>query len=108
MAIKGPTIEELAELAGRLNLRLTTADLESFRGLMEPMIASYSRLDEMVEPMPAIRADRSGYPVRGVESTGSSRRGGWCHIPARPRSSLHSTIWDRWRGAPPTARCYSK
>ena len=37
MAIKAPTIEELAEFARKLNLRLTTADLESFRRLMEQM-----------------------------------------------------------------------
>ncbi len=73
MAIKGPMIEELAELARRLNLRLTMADLESFRRLMEPTIAAYSRLDELVEPMPAVKYARTvGYrPESGENPLGA-------------------------------------
>ena len=87
MEIKAPTIDEVAELARRLNLTLTAADLESFRRLMEPMEA-YARLEEMVEPMPAVSYPRAaGYRPEA----GENPLGAWywrCEIKGAPDGPL--------------------
>ncbi|MCZ6875029.1 MAG: amidase [bacterium] len=50
MAVKRPSIEELADIAQGYALSLTEQDLESFQGLMSGVLASYARLDELTEP----------------------------------------------------------
>jgi amidase len=60
--IKRPTLEELADIADYYNLSVTPEDLESFQGLMEPSLASYSRLDALTEPSLPVKYPRSpGY-----------------------------------------------
>jgi len=59
MAVTIPTVGDLAQMADRLSLSVTTADLESFRGLMANSIASYARLDELIEPGIPVKYPRS-------------------------------------------------
>ena len=50
MAVKHPTIDDLADIATGYGLELTDEDLESFQGLMGEVLESYARLDELTEP----------------------------------------------------------
>ncbi len=59
MAVKPPTLDDLARIAAGYSLSLTPQDLESFRGLMEGMLASYARLDELTEPTLPVKYPRS-------------------------------------------------
>lgn len=63
MPVKNPTLDELERIARSYHLNLTAQDLESFRRLMGPTIASYARLDQLTEPtLPAIKYPRgAGY-----------------------------------------------
>ena len=51
MAVKTPTLDDLARIAASFSLRETKEDLESFQGLMADMLTSYARLDELPEPL---------------------------------------------------------
>jgi len=59
MAVKAPSIDDLAHIAENLSFSLQTEDLESFRGLMASSIASYSRLDELTEPTIPVKYPRT-------------------------------------------------
>src|SRR5438876_1391718 len=59
MAVKTPTLDDLARIAASYSLSLAPQDLESFRGLMAGMLASYARLDELTEPMLPVKYPRS-------------------------------------------------
>ena len=50
MAVKHPTLDDLADIATGYGLELTDDDLESFQGLMGEVLESYARLDELTEP----------------------------------------------------------
>jgi amidase len=59
MSLTAPSIEDLSKIAELFHLQLTGDDLESFRRLIEPMMASYERLDELVEPAPMPKYSRT-------------------------------------------------
>jgi amidase len=59
MAVKSPTIDDLARIAAEFSLNLTTQDLESFRGLMAGSLGSYARLDELTEPTLPVKYPRT-------------------------------------------------
>src|SRR5947199_6151802 len=59
MAVKTPTLDDLAHIAASYSLSLAPQDLESFRGLMTGMLASYVRLDELTEPTLPVKYSRS-------------------------------------------------
>jgi len=59
MAVKAPTINDLARIAASYSLSVTQQDLESFRGLMTGSLASYARLDELTEPTLPVQYPRS-------------------------------------------------
>jgi amidase len=62
MAVKQPTLEELARIAHAYHFSPTPEDLESFRGLMAPVLMSYARLDQLTEPTLPVKYPRSpGY-----------------------------------------------
>ena len=62
MPVKQPTIDELMRIAQDYYLNPSPADLESFLGLLTPMLESYDRLDQLTEPsLPAGRPRSSGY-----------------------------------------------
>jgi amidase len=59
MAVKTPTLDDLARLAERFSLSVTREDLASFRALMGNALASYARLDELTEPTLPVNYPRS-------------------------------------------------
>ena len=60
--VKLPTPRQLQEISVSYNLDLSDGDLESFLGLMKGVLASYDRLDQLVEPAPEVRYPRAdGY-----------------------------------------------
>ncbi len=62
MAVKPPTLDDLARIAASFSLSLSPQDLESFRGLIVGMLPSYARLDELTEPTLPVKYPRSpGY-----------------------------------------------
>lgn len=58
--VRPPTREQLVEISKTFGLHLTDPDVESFRGLIASTIASYRRLDELVEPAEPVRYPRTG------------------------------------------------
>jgi amidase len=58
MAIKLPTVDDLARIARDLRLGLSASDVESFRQLLQPSLLAYVRLDELEEPAPVIKYPR--------------------------------------------------
>jgi amidase len=58
MPVRVPSLEQLSEIALEYGLDLTDQDLDSFRGLMGPILASYARLDQLVEPALPVRYPR--------------------------------------------------
>ena len=62
MIVKQPTLEELRRIARGFHLDMTDDDLKSFQGLMGGVLASYDRINQLVEPKPAVKYPRaSGY-----------------------------------------------
>src|SRR3989449_5819776 len=58
MPVRAPSLEQLSEIALEYGLDLTDQDLDSFRGLMGPILASYARLDQLAEPALPVRYPR--------------------------------------------------
>ena len=62
MAIKRPSLAEMRELAGRLHLSMTDAELKLYLEIMEPYLEGYGRLDALPDYVPQVRYPRSpGY-----------------------------------------------
>ena len=62
ISVKTPTIEQLLDIADGFGLHLEQEDAESFQGIMAATLASYARVDEMVEPKPPVKYPRAaGY-----------------------------------------------
>ena len=62
MSIRQPTIDDLAGIARSYGLNPTQQDLESFSGLIAPMLESYARLDQLPEPELSVKYPRNpGY-----------------------------------------------
>jgi amidase len=59
MAVKAPTLDDLARIAASFSFNVTQQDLESFRGLMAGSLASYARLDELTEPTLPVKYPRT-------------------------------------------------
>ena len=69
MKIKRPTLDDIELIAQQFGLELSIDDLESFQGLMEGPIASYERVDELVEPKPPVKYPRTpGYRPEASEN----------------------------------------
>lgn len=58
MSFRIPMADELVKIAAMYHLELSSQDIETFQELMKPTIASYNRLDEMVEPKLAVKYRR--------------------------------------------------
>ena len=50
MPVRPPTVEELRDIAESFGLRLTDPDLESFQGLIMPLLESYRTVERLAEP----------------------------------------------------------
>ncbi|MCH7478207.1 MAG: amidase, partial [SAR324 cluster bacterium] len=62
MTVKKPTLDEIQRIAEIYHLDLSDDDARSFQGLMDGILASYNRLDELVEPKPPVKYPRTaGY-----------------------------------------------
>ena len=62
MSVKTPTLDQLALLADQFGLDLSTDDLRSFQALMGGPLASYQRLQALVEPSLPVNYPRApGY-----------------------------------------------
>ena len=62
MPVKVPTVEQILSIADDYGFTLTLADAESFQGLMRGIVPSYNRIDQLVEPIPAVKYPRTpGY-----------------------------------------------
>jgi amidase len=61
--VKIPAPEQLREISASYDLDLSDADVGSFLGLIESVMASYDRIDQLAEPAPAepsVKYPRSG------------------------------------------------
>jgi amidase len=69
MKIKRPTLDDIELIAQQFGLELSIDDLESFQGFMGGTIASYERVDELVEPKPPVKYPRTpGYRPEASEN----------------------------------------
>ena len=59
MALEGPSLETLAELAARYGLELSREDLVFYGRLIEATLPSLRRLDQLPEPRPPVRYPRT-------------------------------------------------
>ena len=88
MTVKQPTLGELADVAAAYHLDATAEDLESFRGLMAGVLASYARLDQLAEPSLPVKYPRTaGYRPRPEDNP----LGAWywrCDITGAPDGPL--------------------
>ena len=62
MRVKPPSTDDLSRIAQSYGFDLTQADLQSFQGLITPIMDSYTRLDQLPEPTLPVKYSRSpGY-----------------------------------------------
>ncbi len=61
--VKPPTPERLREISASYNIDLSDADIGSLLGLMEGVMTSYDRIDQLVEP--ALAEPPFKYPRAG-------------------------------------------
>ena len=50
MAVKPPTIEDLSRISDSFGMRLTREQIQEFKQILDPMLATYDRLDQLQEP----------------------------------------------------------
>ena len=55
ISARTPTVDQILDIADSFGLHLTIDDAKSFRGIMAGTMASYARVDELVEPKPAVK-----------------------------------------------------
>jgi amidase len=88
MPVRKPSIDDLRKAAETFHLDLTAEDLASFRGLMDGVVASYCRLDQLAEPKLPVKYPRSpGYRPEPAEN----RHNAWywkCSIKGAPAGKL--------------------
>ena len=64
MAVSIPKPDQIRQIAERMGLNLTEADIDSFIGLMAPSIEAYNVIDKLPDNLPEVRYPRSpGYRV---------------------------------------------
>ena len=62
MRVKPPSLDALSDIAESYGFDLTEEDLESFQGLISPIMASYERLDQLPEPTSARQIRENSRP----------------------------------------------
>ncbi|MGH7905226.1 MAG: amidase [Candidatus Binataceae bacterium] len=50
MAVKPPTLDDLSRIAAKFNMGLPDSELRAYKAVIDPLLATYDRLDEMPEP----------------------------------------------------------
>ena len=62
MRVNPPSIDTLSAIAESYGMDLSDEDLDSFQGLIAPIMASYERLDQLPEPSLPVKYPRTpGY-----------------------------------------------
>ncbi|XP_078678546.1 amidase-like isoform X2 [Branchiostoma floridae x Branchiostoma belcheri] len=57
-AVRTPSVQQLSRAAAKLNLQLDEEELQQFRDVMQGTVASYQRVDQLVEPVPPVKWPR--------------------------------------------------
>jgi amidase len=69
MTINLPTPSQLETVAAQVGLSLSMADVESFLGLLKPLIDSYKVVDQLPDELPIVKYPRTpGYRPAGAEN----------------------------------------
>ena len=69
MTIKRPALSQMRAMADRFGMRLSDAELDEFREIMEPYIQAYDRLDAAPDNLPEVRYPRApGYRPSPAEN----------------------------------------
>ena len=69
MSIKRPALSQMRAMADRFGMRLSDAELDEFREIMEPYIQAYDRLDTAPDHLPEVRWPRApGYRPSPAEN----------------------------------------
>jgi amidase len=69
MTVKLPTPAQLDAVASEVGLSLSKADVESFLGLLKPLIDSYQVVDQLPDELPVVKYPRTpGYRPTGAEN----------------------------------------
>jgi amidase len=58
MTVREPSATDISDIAASFGMKLSPADADSFLGLMQGVLASYRRVDELAEPKPVVRYPR--------------------------------------------------
>jgi amidase len=58
MTVREPSAGDISEIAASFGMKLSRADADSFLGLMQGVLASYRRVDELAEPKRVVRYPR--------------------------------------------------
>ena len=59
MTVQVPTPRQILEIADRMGLSLTDADVKSFIGILRPSIAAYNNIDAMPDNLPEVKYART-------------------------------------------------
>ncbi|XP_078678540.1 urethanase-like isoform X1 [Branchiostoma floridae x Branchiostoma belcheri] len=58
-AVRTPSLQQLSRAADKFNLELDQAELQEFQNVMKGTLASYQRVDQLVEPVPPVKWPRT-------------------------------------------------
>ncbi|XP_066275912.1 amidase-like [Branchiostoma lanceolatum] len=58
-AVRTPSLQQLARAAAKFNLELDQAELQEFQNVMKGTLASFQRVDQLVEPLPPVKWPRT-------------------------------------------------
>ena len=59
MRVRPPSLDTLSAIAESYGMELSEEDLDSFHGLIAPIMASYERLDQLPEPSLPVKYPRT-------------------------------------------------
>ena len=69
MTMRLPTPSQLEDVATEIGLSLSQVDVESFLGLLKPLIDSYQVVDQLPDEVPIVKYPRTpGYRPTGGEN----------------------------------------
>jgi amidase len=69
MTMRLPTPSQLEDVAAEIGLALSQADVESFLGLLKPLVDSYHVVDQLPDELPIVKYPRTpGYRPTGAEN----------------------------------------
>jgi len=74
MAVRRPEIEDLTRIADSFGMKLSATQIKDFKAIIDPMMATYDRLDQLVEPVLEVKyPDRRSWEPTAKENP----YGGW-------------------------------